>query len=84
LASKVSSFETVLARARAERGDVDELLGQLDHELRGPLASIANWLHLLSTNRGDSALQEQGLAAIDQALKAQTKLLDSLRRPGKD
>jgi signal transduction histidine kinase len=84
LASKVPSYQTALARARAARGDVDELLGQLEHELRGPLASIANWLHLLSTNPGDSALQEQGLAAIDQALKAQTKLLDNLRETRSD
>lgn len=55
-----------------------EFLAQLSHELRGPLASIANWLHLLSTGSPDAALQKQGLAAIDQALKAQTRLLDAL------
>lgn len=62
---------------------LDEFLGQLEHQLRGPLASIANWLHLLSTNPADSRLQEQGLAAIGQAIKAQTRLLDDLRSTGK-
>ena len=62
---------------------LDDFLGRLEHELRGPLASIANWLHLLSTNPQDSALQEQGLAAIGEALKAQTKLLDGMRSAGK-
>ena len=62
---------------------LDEFLGQLEHQLRGPLASIANWLHLLSTNPEDAALQEQGLAAIGEALKAQTRVLDDLRSSGK-
>jgi signal transduction histidine kinase len=62
---------------------LDEFLGQLEHQLRGPLASIANWLHLLSTNPADAELQEQGLAAIGEAIKAQTRLLDDLRSAGK-
>jgi light-regulated signal transduction histidine kinase (bacteriophytochrome) len=57
----------------------DDFLGQLEHQLRGPLASIANWLHLLTTNPQDSALQEQGLAAIGEALRTQTRLLDGMR-----
>jgi two-component system CheB/CheR fusion protein len=62
---------------------LDDFLGHLEHQLRGPLASIANWLHLLSTNPQDAALQEQGLAAIGEALKTQTKLLDGLRSTAK-
>lgn len=61
-----------------------EFLAQLSHQLRGPLASIANWLHLLSTGSPDAALQKQGLAAIDQAVKAQTRLLDALTAADKN
>lgn len=66
------------SRETLAQGHDTAFLAQLSHELRGPLASIANWLHLLSTGSPDAALQKQGLAAIDQALKAQTRLLDAL------
>jgi signal transduction histidine kinase len=54
------------------------LIARAAHELRGPLGSIANWVHLLSQAKGDVALQQQGLAAIQRALQLSGRLIDEL------
>ncbi len=70
------------ARAHAEppRPDAgrDEIIARAAHELRGPLGSISNWVHLLSQGSKDAALQQQGLAAIQRALNVATRLIETL------
>jgi two-component system CheB/CheR fusion protein len=61
-----------------EASSQDELIARAAHELRGPLGSIANWVHLLSQSAQDGALQQQGLAAIQRALQLSGRLLDEL------
>jgi signal transduction histidine kinase len=56
----------------------DELIARAAHELRGPLGSIANWVHLLSQSPHDVTLQQQGLAAIQRALSVSGRLIDEL------
>jgi len=56
----------------------DELIARAAHELRGPLGSISNWVHLLSQGSRDEALQQQGLAAIQRALSVATRLIENL------
>jgi signal transduction histidine kinase len=56
----------------------DDIIARAAHELRGPLGSISNWVHLLSQGSNDAALQEQGLAAIQRALSAATRLIETL------
>ncbi len=70
------------AQAGAARPDEvrgrDELIARAAHELRGPLGSISNWVHLLSQGSKDGALQQQGLAAIRRALNGATRLIENL------
>jgi two-component system CheB/CheR fusion protein len=61
-----------------EGGGRDEIIARAAHELRGPLGSISNWVHLLSQGSKDGALQQQGLAAIQRALNVATRLIETL------
>jgi signal transduction histidine kinase len=63
---------------RTEPSSQDELIARASHELRGPLGSIANWVHLLSQSTQDATLQQQGLAAIQRALQVSGRLIDEL------
>ena len=56
----------------------DDIVARAAHELRGPLGSISNWVHLLSQGSSDPALQQQGLAAIQRALNVATRLIEAL------
>jgi signal transduction histidine kinase len=62
---------------RASPADA-ELIARAAHELRGPLGSIANWIHLMSEPSADAALQAQGRASIQRAVAVCTRLLDQL------
>jgi two-component system CheB/CheR fusion protein len=55
-----------------------DIIARAAHELRGPLGSISNWVHLLSQGSQDPALQQQGLAAIQRALNVATRLIETL------
>ncbi len=66
-------------RPRPDEGSGrDEIIARAAHELRGPLGSISNWVHLLSQGSKDEALQQQGLAAIQRALNVATRLIETL------
>jgi len=56
----------------------DQFVATISHELRGPLSSIAAWVHVLSTGKADQPTQEQALVAIDRAVKAEARLIDDL------
>ncbi len=67
------------AEPRPDQGSArDDIVARAAHELRGPLGSISNWVHLLSQGSKDAALQEQGLAAIQRALNVAARLIESL------
>ena len=61
-----------------EGGGRDDIIARAAHELRGPLGSISNWVHLLSQGSKDGALQQQGLEAIQRALNGATRLIEAL------
>ena len=65
-------------QTKTEPSTQDELIARAAHELRGPLGSIANWVHLLSQSPHDVTLQQQGLAAIQRALSVSGRLIDEL------
>jgi two-component system CheB/CheR fusion protein len=75
-------LDDALADAGAPRpvegGGRDDIVARAAHELRGPLGSISNWVHLLSQGSKDAALQDQGLGAIQRALKVATRLIETL------
>jgi two-component system CheB/CheR fusion protein len=64
--------------SRPEPSAHDELVARAAHELRGSLGAISNWAHLLSQSTKDTALQQQGLAAIQRALQVSTRLVEEL------
>ena len=64
--------------AAPEVASGDDLVSRASHELRGPFGSIANWVHLLSESSKDAALVQQGLAAIQRAVKAGSQIVDDL------
>jgi two-component system, chemotaxis family, CheB/CheR fusion protein len=64
--------------AAAEAASGDDLVSRASHELRGPFGSIANWVHLLSESSKDAALVQQGLAAIQRAVKSGSQIVDDL------
>ena len=71
-------FQTDHQQTKTEPSTQDELVARAAHELRGPLGSIANWVHLLSQSPHDVTLQQQGLAAIQRALSVSGRLIDEL------
>ena len=70
--------DAVAEQTKKESSSQDELIARAAHELRGPIGSIANWVHLLSQSTQDATLQQQGLAAIQRALSVSGRLIDEL------
>jgi PAS domain S-box-containing protein len=67
--------ETELAEANRRK---DEFLAMLGHELRNPLAPIANGLHLLRQEQSVSPNGRHAIGTIDRQLKHLTRLVDDL------
>ncbi len=79
---KLLALETE-ARQRAEEADriKDEFVAAISHELRGPLSSIAGWIHVLGAGGacGDGeATAARARAAIERGVRAQTQMIDEL------
>lgn len=56
----------------------DEFLAMLAHELRNPLAPIANGLNLMQRESGLSAIQERTRAIMDRQVQRLSRLVDDL------
>jgi len=56
----------------------DEFLAMLGHELRNPLAPIANALHLLRLEQDESPVHRQARIIIERQLVQMTRLVDDL------
>jgi PAS domain S-box-containing protein len=56
----------------------DEFLAMLSHELRNPLAPIANAVHLLRLQQNEDPLQQQARGIIERQLTQLTRLVDDL------
>jgi signal transduction histidine kinase len=56
----------------------DQFLATVSHELRNPLTAIVGWCRLLSEERSDPALLDEGLANIGQAASIQSQLIEDL------
>jgi signal transduction histidine kinase/CheY-like chemotaxis protein len=80
-----AATETKQARAE-ERGKVlleadrrkNEFLAMLAHELRNPLAPIANAVHLLGLEKSEGAIQQQARAVIERQTGRLARLVDDL------
>ena len=69
-----------MARSDAERATVvrDEFLAVVTHELRTPLAAVALWAKLLRGGLVDQGEQPRALAAIEEGVMAQQRLIEDL------
>jgi PAS domain S-box-containing protein len=56
----------------------DEFLAMLSHELRNPLAPIANALQLLRLGQGDASIQQEALDTLDRQVATIARLVDDL------
>jgi len=56
----------------------DEFLAMLSHELRNPLAPIANAIQLLRLQPGEAPLQREARAIIERQMAQLTRLVDDL------
>jgi signal transduction histidine kinase len=56
----------------------DEFLATLGHELRCPLASIQNAVHLLSAQTGETPARQGAQALIERQVRRMTRLVDDL------
>jgi len=56
----------------------DEFIATVSHELRGPLNAMAGWVHALGSGRLEPETVSRGLAALDRAVKSQTRLIEDL------
>ena len=56
----------------------DEFLAMLSHELRNPLAPIANAVQLLRLQPNEGPLQQQARAMIERQVTQMTRLIDDL------
>ncbi|MBX3621736.1 MAG: response regulator [Rhizobacter sp.] len=77
-------FNDVTQRKRAELSLMesdrrkDEFLAILAHELRNPLASISNALHVSRLAPGDAALAEQSRERMERQVQHMVRLIDDL------
>lgn len=65
-------------RAESANRMKDEFLATLSHELRTPLNAILGWARLLATGKLDASQTTKGVAAIDRAGWAQSRLIEDL------
>jgi signal transduction histidine kinase/CheY-like chemotaxis protein len=77
--------EELLARERRLRADADEaslakdhFLALLSHELRTPMTTILGWASFLETGVTDPETVRKGIESIEQASRAQARLIDDL------
>ncbi|MEP6778381.1 MAG: PAS domain S-box protein, partial [Gemmatimonadaceae bacterium] len=80
--SERSRLEKVIAEQTAALADLhrrkDEFLAMLSHELRNPLAPIANALQLLRLQPDEGPLQRQARSIMERQLTQLTRLVDEL------
>ncbi|HKI38309.1 MAG TPA: PAS domain S-box protein [Gemmataceae bacterium] len=56
----------------------DEFLAMLSHELRNPLAPIANAVHVLRLQKGENSIQQQAREIIGRQVGQLSRLVDDL------
>ena len=66
--------------AEAQRANEakDAFLATVSHELRGPLATISMWTHVLSLEHRDEATHGRAIDAIDVSVRAQSRLIEDM------
>jgi two-component system, chemotaxis family, CheB/CheR fusion protein len=76
--SLLAQEETATRQAQMASRLKDEFIATVSHELRGPLNAMAGWVHALGSGRLEPETMSRGLAALDRAVKSQTRLIEDL------
>ncbi len=80
--SERSRMEKQITEQAAALSDLhrrkDEFLAMLSHELRNPLAPIANAIHLLRLQRGENTIQLQARHILERQVGQMSRLVDDL------
>jgi signal transduction histidine kinase len=80
--ARLAKANGVLRRKQEELSDLhrrkDEFLAMLSHELRNPLAPIANAVQLLRLQPNEAPIQQQSRTIIERQVAQLTRLIDDL------
>jgi signal transduction histidine kinase/ActR/RegA family two-component response regulator len=76
--SLLAQEESATRQAQMASRLKDEFIATVSHELRGPLNAMAGWVHALGSGRLEPETVSRGLAALDRAVKSQTRLIEDL------
>jgi len=76
--SRLAQEESATRQAQMASRLKDEFIATVSHELRGPLNAMAGWVHVLGSSRHEPETVSRGLAALDRAVKSQTRLIEDL------
>ncbi len=70
-----ASLHTQTKRANEAK---DVFLATVSHELRGPLAAISMWTHVLGMKSCDEPTRARAVQAIDESVRAQGRLIEDM------
>ena len=75
-----AALERAALHAAAQRANEakDVFLATVTHELRGPLAAISMWTHVLGLKACDDATRARAAQAIDESVRAQGRLIEEM------
>ena len=65
-------------QATAERRREIDILAEVAHELRGPLGTIAGWLHMLGDGPVDAATIKRALTSMTRGVRGLARIVDDL------
>jgi CheY-like chemotaxis protein len=75
----LQTFERIgRALRREDLPALDALAHALSHELRGPLAAISMWGHVVGLEGCDEETRERAVLAIESSVRAQSRLIEDL------
>jgi len=66
------------AEARRANQAKDAFVGTVSHELRGPLATISMWTHLLGFEHCDDVTRARAAEAIEASVRTQSRLIEDM------
>ena len=75
----------LLEREQIARKEADEkslqkerLLAEIAHELRGPLGTIAGWLHIMSNGQSEEGVRKRALLSMTRAVRGLSRIIEEL------
>jgi signal transduction histidine kinase len=69
---------SLYGEARRANEAKDVFLATVSHELRGPLAAVSMWTHVLGLKKCDDTTRARALQAIDESVRALGRLIEDM------